>query len=201
MMALFSAGLDGNAAPLLGSRQAYPALLMAPVVREQTFCAPGTISMSSDRASPTHSRWNFPPPPPSEHLPDLQESLSPSSLLSQSSPPDFLAALHFSPEQEPLAHSSAFSQSSPPPFFSAHFPPTHALLVHCESLSQSSPEAFLLLHPGKSGGHSAPASSPHCLGALCPGSDGAGPEICALTGTVYGLLRLPEVATGSLPAL
>jgi hypothetical protein len=113
----------------------------------------------------------------------LHEPLSQSSSLSHSWPLLFLASAHLLSEQEPLVHSSSFSQSSPPAFFSAHFPPTQELLLHCRSLSQSSPALFLLLHPGKSGGHSAPASSPHCLGGSWPGNAGAGPVISFLTGT------------------
>src|SRR5579859_896037 len=172
---------------------------MSPVVARHTLFAAGMRYQSSDTATPSHTRGNG--PPPLEHLPSLHEPLSHSSPDSQSSPPPFLAAVHLPSEQVPLAHSSSLPQSSPPAFLSAHLPPTHALLEHCTSLSQSSPAPFLLLQPGKSGGHSAPASSPHCLGGSCPGSAGAGPVICALTGTVYGLLRLPDVATGSLPAL
>src|SRR5271155_3191737 len=104
-----------------------------------------------------------PLPPPPAHLPSLHEPLSHSSLVSQSSPSLFLASVHLLSEHEPLEHSSSAEQSSPPDFFSAHLPPTHALLLHWSFLSQSSPGPFFELHPGKSGGHSAPASSPHCL--------------------------------------
>ena len=137
---------------------------------------------SMEMLSPTQTRVNL--PPLLVHLPLLHEPESHSSSLSQSSPPDFFAAVHWPLEQLPLAHSSSFSQSSPPLFLSAHLPPTHELLEHCESLSQSSPEPFLLLQPGKSGGHSAPTVSAHCLGGSWPGSEGAGPVICALMGTV-----------------
>src|SRR5580692_1563876 len=159
---------------------------MDPVVSEHTLLAPGMTYASMLKETPIQIFLNLPPPPPPPpvHFSSLHLPLSHPSSASHSSPPAFFAAAHLSSVHVPLVHSSSLAQSSPPAFFSLHLPPTHELLVQSLSFSQSSPEPFLLLQPGKSGGHSAPAISPHCLGGSCPGSDGGGPLMVALTGTV-----------------
>src|SRR5262249_53480388 len=161
--------------------------------------APGSAYKSSPICRPTHSFGSFFPPP--KHFSCWHEPLSHWSSLSHSSPSPFLASAHWPPEHEPLVHSSSLWHSSPPLFFSAHLPPTHELLVHWLSLSQSWPIPFLALHPGKSGGHSAVCIRLHCLGGSWPGNAGGAPAIDSLMGTEKGLLRLPDVATGSFCAL
>src|SRR5882672_6918710 len=135
------------------------------------------------------------------HLSSLHLPLSHSSSVSHASPSAFLP-VHLPPEHVPLVHSLSDSHSSPPAFFSRHLPSVHVPLLHSSFLSHSSPPAFLgFPHPGKSGGHSLSAPPEHGLGGSWSGRLGGSPAICTLTGTVKGLLRLPDVATGSLFSL
>src|ERR1019366_6571648 len=165
----FAAGRPevGNAVPLPGSTHTYG--LGAGGLTTQTPVAPGSAYQSACTPSPNQPFGALLLAALEAHLFCLQRSLSQSSSASHSSPSAFLPA-HLPPEHEPLSHSSSLEQSSPPAFF---LPP----------------------HPGKPGGHS-PVSA-HCSGGSSPGKLGLGPMIWAVTGTVNGLPRVPEVATGS----
>src|SRR5579884_1275053 len=200
MMAPFVFASGGQLAFVFGSTQPYPAVLIDPLVSEHTSFAPGTKYASACTPRPTHTRRNF--GPTTAHLPSLHLPLSHSSSESQSSPSAFLP-VHLPPEHVPLVHSLSDSHSSPPAFFSTHLPSPHVPLLHSSFFSQSSPASLVpLLHPGKPGGHSGPVDvSAHCFGGSPPGRLGGGPAMSERTGTVNGLFRLPEVATGSFWSL
>src|SRR5437763_11261123 len=93
------------------------------------------------------------------------------------------------------------------PSGAVHLFSLHVLLLHSESSSQNSPPSlpvgpsgfFASWQPGKFGGQS-PVSA-HCFGGASFGRCGGSATASRFTGTLYGWLRSPPVATGSFAAL